>query len=70
MRASIVMAVSLIGAAFVLFAAFGAGGVAPLVALMVAHQRMCGRRHDLHDTVDEQSESTRTREPGSPETEK
>jgi len=58
-RASVVMAVVLAGAALSLLAAFGAGGVAPLVALMVAHQRLCGHRHGERDAADGSS-STRS----------
>ncbi|MCS7475693.1 hypothetical protein ACFFQW_35420 [Umezawaea endophytica] len=41
----VVVAAFLVVASLSLFAAFGAGGVAPLVALVVAHQGLCGRRH-------------------------
>jgi hypothetical protein len=59
-RASVVMAVVLAGAALSLFAAFGAGGVAPLVALILAHQRLCGHRRGERDTVDDGAASSRS----------
>ena len=56
-RASVVLAVALAGAALSLFAAFGAGGVAPLVALVVLHQRLCCHRRG------ERGSSTRSPRP-------
>jgi hypothetical protein len=66
-RASIVLAVILIGAACVLFAAFGTGGLVPLLALMVAYQRLCGCRLGTRDTDGESNDSeppARTRSSG------
>ena len=44
MRASIVLTVLMTGAAFLLYIGFGAGGLAPLGVLMIAHHSMSRRR--------------------------